>query len=206
MKNYFYTEPFPFLIVEDFYSPEELKLVWREFEFLLDGDKLKGPRETAAAEFSDGSVGKQNKGIFLDDVYRDRSTSNILTVNRKLFNCGLPNEISNISQVFKGIIDCNKDNTLLSYYENKDFYTPHRDCYCFTSLHWFYKKPKKFNGGDLYFPEFDIAITVENNKMILFPSAFTHGVTEVTMENSDVGKGYGRYCLSQFLYLDPTLR
>ena len=42
--------------------------------------------------------------------------------------------------------------------------------------------------------------------MILFPSAFTHGVTEVTMENSDVGKGYGRYCLSQFLYLDPTLR
>ena len=49
-------------------------------------------------------------------------------------------------------------------------------------------------------------ITVENNKMILFPSSFTHGVTEVTMENSDVGKGYGRYCLSQFLYLDPTLR
>ena len=41
-------KPFPYLIIEDFYDEEELGQVWRELEFLLDGNKLMGPEDTGA--------------------------------------------------------------------------------------------------------------------------------------------------------------
>lgn len=196
-------KPFPYLIIEDFYDEEELGRVWRELDFLLDGDKLMGPEDTGAASYSDGTPAKQNRGLFLDNLYTNRSISNILTVNRKLMKSGIMQEISKHSLLFKGLPDCNGDDTLVSYYENKDHYAQHRDIYNFTSLHWFFKEPKKFTGGDLSFHEFDVEIPCENNKMILFPSSIHHGVSEVKMEDSDVGKGLGRFCISQFFFIDP---
>lgn len=196
-------KPFPYLIIEDFYDEEELGLVWRELEFLLDGNKMLDPKDTGAA-MHNGNPAKQNKGVFLDKIYANRSISNILNVNRKLMKLGIFKEIEKHSLIFRGINDCNKDYTLVSYYENDDHYAPHRDIFNYTALHWFFKEPKKFTGGDLSFCEFDEEIPCENNKLILFPSAMLHGVSEVKMNDSDIGKGYGRFCISQFFYIDHS--
>jgi Rps23 Pro-64 3,4-dihydroxylase Tpa1-like proline 4-hydroxylase len=191
--------------MENFFTDSEESLIWKELEFLNSNKKLLGPEKTSSAELENGLFGKQNRGIFLDDVYSTRSLSNILEVNRKIFNINILQELSKLDYCFQGIVDCNQDHTLLSYYEHGGKYLPHRDSACFTILYWFYKEPKKFIGGELLFSDHNIKIEIANNKMILFPSSFTHEVSEVFMDDS-AGEGDGRYCISQFLTINPNKR
>ena len=62
----------------------------------------------------------------------------------------------------------------------------------------FYKKPKKFTGGELYFPKYDYTFDCPNNSTIIFPGWVEHGVNEVKIENSDYYDGYGRYAITSF--------
>ena len=75
--------------------------------------------------------------------------------------------------MFKGMLDCNHDDTLISYYEDSEYYKPHEDIFNFAKLTWFFKEPKKFEGGDLVFTEFGEIVKCENNKCIVFPSALS---------------------------------
>jgi Rps23 Pro-64 3,4-dihydroxylase Tpa1-like proline 4-hydroxylase len=203
MKIDIQTEPFPYIRILDFYSDEELKLIWEELEFILNDRIITGPEKTGTAS-KDGISLKKNKGVFLDNLYTDRNTSNILTINRKIFFkiTKISNESNN--WVFKnslGLVNC--DTTLISYYENSDHYKKHCDISAFTCLTWFYKKPKRFSGGDLSFPDFDMKIEVKDNSLILFPSGVEHEVSNVKMNPEDMGKKLGRVCMSQFMsYLD----
>ena len=70
----------------------------------------------------------------------------------------------------------NQHYTQLVYYENNDEYKSHRDCAQFTVLNWFYRKPKKFSGGNLYFEDFDLEIECLNNRTLIFPSVINHAV------------------------------
>jgi hypothetical protein len=81
IKNY---DPFPFLEIENMYSEDELKLIWQELEFLNQSDKLEKPEETGSASVN-GEILKKNTGLYLDDLYKTRNISNILTVNKNLF-------------------------------------------------------------------------------------------------------------------------
>ena len=78
-----YKKPFPHLILENFYDENELELIWEELKFYTKPNKL-----LEAKDFG-GVVGKTNShAIELDSVYlsKYRPLSNILTVNRKLFD------------------------------------------------------------------------------------------------------------------------
>ena len=80
--------PFPHLIIRDFYNQEELDLIWEELKFYTKPGKLLSAKDYL------GVVDRTNaKALFLDHVYRNndeglnyRNISNILTVNRKVFN------------------------------------------------------------------------------------------------------------------------
>lgn len=194
-----HTDPFPYIRIFDFYSDEELKLIWEELEFILNYRIIDGPEKTGTA-IQDGIILKQNKGIFLDNLYLDRNTSNILTINRNLF-LTIVNIINEYDfGIFNNSLRCiNWDTTLISYYENSDHYKKHYDISSFTCLTWFFKKPKKFSGGDLFFPNFNLKIEVEDNSLILFPSCVDHEVSEVKMNPEDMGKKLGRVCMSQFM-------
>ena len=77
-----YETPFPHLILHNFYNDEELKLIWEELDFYTKPNKLLDVKEYL------GVVDKTNaKAIYLDIVYpkKYRKLSNILTVNRKIF-------------------------------------------------------------------------------------------------------------------------
>ena len=63
---------------------------------------------------------------------------------------------------------------------------------------YFYKEPKKFTGGELFFPEYDYILESKNNSCIIFPSYFLHEVLQVKITDCDYYSGFGRYCMSQF--------
>jgi hypothetical protein len=194
------TSPFPYLKIENMYSDEELELIAEELNFLNYEDKLENPFDTNTARDSNGNSLKQNRGLFLDDLYKKREISNILKVNRKIFNCEYLDAYANLSFGYKSIKECNFDSTLISYYENSHYYKPHKDISMHTAVTWFFKEPKLFEGGNLYFNEYNEKIEIQHNMTIIFPSFLLHSVEEIKMKQN-IPFGYGRYCMTQFIQI-----
>ena len=196
LKGSAFKKPFPHLIFDNFYNQEELDLIWEELNFYTKPNKL-----FEAKDFG-GLVDKTNShAIILDSLYSSkfRSISNILTVNRKMFDPDIMSSFSKIHECCEGVIHANSDMTKVRYYHDKEYYEPHTDlAYQFLSFSYFYKEPKKFSGGDLFFPKHNFEYLCKNNSMIIFPGWVEHGVTEVSIDNSDYYDGYGRYCISNF--------
>lgn len=189
-------EPFHFITVDNIYDNEELNLIWKELDFIISGNKLHGGESTESAKDERGNILKNNKGVFLENVFFNRSYSNILTVNRKLF---VDEILQPKDSWFFSNQKYNSDTTLISYYEDGDYYHPHQDDVKITACTWFWKEPKLFTGGNLFFPEYGIQIGIQNNSAILFPSHIYHAVENVMMNEEDRGKGHGRICMSQFI-------
>ena len=72
----------------------------------------------------------------------------------------------------------------------------------FLAFSYFHKEPKKFKGGDLIFPRYNCQLECENNSMIILPGWVEHGVTKVSIEDSDYYDGWGRYSITSFLQFD----
>ena len=202
LKGNAFPDPFPHLILENFYNEEELNLVWDELKFYTKPGKLLEPKDFG------GVVDKTNShAIALDAVYINdkknnvnyRNLSNILTVNRKLF-------LPEILEPFAKIHDCcsiapmaSYDVTKIRYYHDEEYYDAHIDkTFQFLAFSYFYKEPKKFEGGELYFPDYDYEVPCTNNSMIILPGWVKHGVKKVSIKNSDYYDGWGRYCISSF--------
>ena len=189
-------EPFPHLIVENMYTEEELKLIWEELEFLNKPEKLQDPENYGASK-TEEKYNTNAKAIVLDWAYSNRNTSNILKINRKLFNYS--KIYSELSPYHIKFLYCNWDITKIRYYHDKEFYLPHCDAKFDTlACTYFYKEPKKFNGGELFFPEYEYTVECKNNSCIIFPSYFMHGVSEVKISDQNYYSGFGRYCMIQF--------
>ena len=197
----YYSEPFPYILIDDFYDQSELDLIWEELDYLCNPKRMgRSSVETGAATnvLSDGSVVsiKNTWDMFLDYFFTSRDSSNILEVNRKLFRQIINNHPH---WLFNHVDALNEDTTQILYYENNDEYKPHRDLARLTGITWFYREPKKFTGGNLRFPRFDMEIECKHNRVILFPSSIHHGVDKVSMEEKDMGKKLGRFTMTQFL-------
>lgn len=192
-----------FLVIDDFYTDEEQIDIWKELDFLTYDRKLMPPEETGTAhDLETGKPLKQNSAIFLDGIYARRELSNILTINRKLFSPEVIENFDGMDNCFKYIHHTNYDATLISYYEEKDYYKPHTDTSILTYLYWCHKEPKKFEGGDLLLPELNEGITYKNNRLVIFPSWRLHEVTPIKMiEEIEPNGGYGRYCITNFTYI-----
>ena len=196
------TEHFGYVIVDDYYDEIEQKEIWKELEYLTSPQILL-PAEHTGSATNNGSVLKNNSGIFLDHFYVDRNHSRILSLNKKIYN-------DKIDEAFVPLHPYNQvseyikyDLTLVSYYENCDYYKSHMDVAQFTALIWFFKEPKCFTGGEFKFSNYDDIIDLKNNRMILFPSWVMHEVSEVKMNEdieTDGYSTYGRYCISNFLF------
>jgi hypothetical protein len=192
-----FTGPFEHVIIENYYDHDELELMWKEIEFLTPN--LLNPEFTNSAT-ENGSSLKQGKGIFLEDVYKNRNLSYILRFNRKLWHPTILHELEKISPWWKSIRLCNKDYTLLNYYQNESFYKPHTDNSVITAISVLYKDEKNFDGGDLIFSEYNLTIPKLSNSLIIFPSQVFHSVSDIQMKNE--GNFGGRYSMAQFLYIN----
>ena len=145
----------------------------------------------------------------MDDLYRNyesnekgvdyRKISNILTVNRKLFECGVLDTFANIHGCVSIANKTNHDITKVRYYHDGEYYDPHTDkSTMFLAFSYFYREPKKFVGGDLEFPKYDFKLPCTNNSMVIFPGWVEHGVRKVKIKDSDYYDGWGRYAITSF--------
>ena len=208
LSAYASEKPFPHLIIDNFYNEKELELVWEELNFYTKPGKLLEAKDYG------GVVGYTNaKALMLDAVYKNysnnngnnyRNLSNILTVNRKLFTSGVLDAFANIHDCCCIANQSNSDTTKIRYYHNGEGYDPHTDKgFQFLAFSYFYKEPKKFTGGQLYFPKYDYEISCDNNSMIIFPGWVEHGVREVNIKDSDYFDGWGRYAITSFFGFKP---
>ena len=190
-----FEKPFPYMIIYDFYNEDELNLIWEELNFYTK------PKKLLEAKDYGGVIGGTNaKALCLDQIYKDnRYLSNILTVSRKLFNEDILKAIQGMGGEFTIAPYANFDITKIRYYHDQEYYEPHTDrIYHFLGFSYFYKEPKKFNGGELYFPDHEFEYTCENNSMIIFPGWVKHGVKKISINDSDYFDGYGRYAITSF--------
>ena len=194
-----YKEPFPHLIIENLYDEEELELIWKELDFYTYPGKL-----LEAKNFG-GVVDKTNShAIILDELYNPSAigvVSNIMRINQenKEYFADYAEKFSKIHDCCSGTLGWNKSTTKVRYYHNGEYYEPHRDTYYIWLLFtYFYKEPKKFTGGDLFFPDYDYEYNCNHNSAILIPGWVKHGVREVKIDNSDYYDGYGRYAVTIF--------
>lgn len=207
-----------YTIVYDFYSPDELSAIWTEFARLGREQVLSANPEDTAGAYEDKLLIaldprqlnykkyiKLNYGRFLDEIYAaDRKRSALLTFNQNVVRhdpdykaamTGGDNPFNNY------LFHITYYTTLLNYYEQNHYYAPHIDGCCLTAISYFWKEPKRFDGGDLSFPDFsDHPVPLENNSVLIFPSFQKHAVTAVNLkEGVPAGELNGRFAVSQFL-------
>jgi len=196
----FEVDKLPVAVIDDFYDKEAEKKIWNEILFLSSGDKMHDPGDTGTAfdldEHGNQIWAKKNKGLFLDEIYLDRNISDILRENRKIFDPEIHNHLIDYNPIFRHLTNVNKDCTLLSYYEDSDYYNPHVDDAAVTIISWFFKHPKQFTGGSLVF-ENKLDIECVYNRTVIFPSILKHAVTPVSIDEQYKNKNYGRYTLTQ---------
>ena len=190
-------EPIPFLIIDNTYTKKEQVKIFRELDFL--SEKLLTPEQTGSAKNNKGEI-KKNAGLFLDTLYDNRSVSDILTVNRKIFSQEVKDEVSKCHYAYNLYRRTNYDITLISYYDDLSSYFSHTDNCLITSLTWFFKTPKNFTGGEFTFTDFNKQVELKNNRTVIFFGRFKHEVSEVKIKDKGVPFS-GRFTISQFSHI-----
>ena len=199
MKVQYINEPFPYIIVDDHYNDEQQDLIWKELDYFTHPSRMESSKvsdaklDDSAKDMTTGESLKNNYVVWLDDLFPDRSYSNILRVTQLNPDIIIPH-----GHWYYNFRTVGKYYTQVLYYQNGNEYKPHYDISVYTSLTWFYKEPKAFTGGDLIFPEFDIKVDLQYNRTIIFPGPLLHQATPLNMKESDLN-GMGRYCISQFI-------
>jgi len=194
---------FPFLIIDNWCTKEEESLVWKELDYFLSFSKDTIPR---AENGKDVARDKEEKSLakgyrfYLDTYFtnKGRKFSHILNLNYKFQHLKFHSLIENTCSIGRLFKKTNNNTTMLTYYENEDYYKEHFDISYFTSLVWFFKNPKNFDGGELNFPEINTTINLKNNRMLFFPSYYFHQVKPIKFLNKNKELGYGKFTISNF--------
>lgn len=184
------------IILDNFYEQHEYDAILNECLFLSKENKLLPPEKTGQLTPNM----KSNSGIFIDVVYSNRNFSDILKYNRKIFNPSLVQQLIDIDIIFRQIKNSNKDNSLLSYYSQNDYYKSHHDESNITVISWFFKEPKSFKGGNLFFEDDEnLSVECKNNRTVIFPSFLRHAVGPVEISAEMNNKQFGRFSLTQLI-------
>jgi len=196
---------FPFIVIDDWYTPNEEKAVWKELDFFstTPRENIDRAENTIVARNLDGSSKSKAYRFYIEEFYKKRKLSPIINCMYKQISPEFHNIISDCMPYARSFLSSNGDSTLLSYYEENDHYEPHHDTFAWTCLIWMVKEPRLFNGGDFKLNETDIEIKLKNNRMVMFPSCYLHSVSPVKFHTQPKEIGYGRYTITHFYYGVP---
>jgi Rps23 Pro-64 3,4-dihydroxylase Tpa1-like proline 4-hydroxylase len=197
MKINVHTEPFHYITVENLWTEKEHKEMFEEILLFESKGLFGAPEKSQSAKDTKGNVLKRNRAEFFDSIWGNTDYSHVLTHNQKIANVFEDDEVKK-SWYFKDL-GVNHYTTLVSYYENSDYYKSHRDDAIVTVLNYFFKEPKRFEGGEIIFTDYDLKFQVTNEITIIFPSNIKHEVSEIYLDKKYEGKGLGRFCMNQFL-------
>ena len=188
--QHFQLEKFFYAQIDNLYTKEELQLMQKEIEFL---ETIKqSPEHTSSAYGKDGKVLKTGSGIFIDCIYTNRSTSKLLTFNRKLFSDDLVDKLTETNCVYKHIQNSDRDTTLINFYGPAEQYKEHCDKTVFTAVTFF--GIGSFSGGNLCFTEHDVLINPVIGRTVIFPGFALHKAEPII---ADIGNY--RVTMAQFI-------
>lgn len=155
---------------------------------------LLDPEQTGTATNPDGTIAKQNSGIYFHQIYTPQfapCSPTTMMVDQILSQVKQMQFTPN--SVFEAIHCANSFDVLFSAYKNGDHYKPHRDSSKLTMIAWV--SGQDFDGGDLYLPDFDYTIPYRQNLAFIFPSYYVHQVTPISTDKNS----FVRYCASAFI-------
>ena len=198
MEVIYHEERIPFVVIDDFYDENEQSEIMVELDYLCTERRLIPPFEDKSGA-SNNYRNVKNVGCqYLESFYQQRKHSNILTITERLFvDC--VDIIDNHPHWYFDLSNINSHTTHILYYEDSNEYPPHRDTCRFTIVTYFYREPKKFEGGDLQFPDHQVQVECVNNRIVVFPSMLHHRSTPVRMLENDTQTKNGKFCITHFL-------
>ena len=191
------TKTLPYLVVDNYFSEIEVRSMLNELHTLRPKMEYQEP------EIYDGTDPidtKKNRSISLDSVYNSREDSYIMRTLHNIYqDKHLEKKLKSLSWFYDAINHVNLDSTFASYYENSDYYKRHKDISVISIMYWLWEEPKSFEGGDIYFPDFDEKISVKRNRFVIMPSSTSHEVDSIKYVGDE--EGMGRYSIIKFLYI-----
>jgi len=198
---------FPFLIVDNWYNEEEEKKVWKELDFYSSQDlnDVERAETSVVARYKDGKAKSKAFRYYLDAWYSDEG-SDISHINKFTYKFRLPEfhkMLEPCVPYYRSFGVTNRTSSLISYYEENDYYESHFDSFMWTCLIWYFKEPKQFEGGDFGFPESGYTVKLKHNRMVMFPCCYNHQVTPVKFITPPKETGLGRYTITHFHYTIP---
>lgn len=195
------------VVIDNWYTSQEYEAIFNECRFIVDYGRDPSDQHAGSAKSPNGTLLKNNRSIFIDDLFREWNKSVINSLSYKKYNEEFINQLVTIDPIYSALFDTNQHSCLVSYYEDSGYYKPHYDTAAFTLLTWVYDDPKSFTGGDLYLrPHRDKSIIEANiecisNRAVIFPSYMLHEVTQINMESQYRNQKKGRFTISQFSHL-----
>ena len=193
----------PHIIIDNWYTPEELKDVWKELELYNTV-----PKEDVEKATDEGVPVATKKGKAMSNAYRfhlwdyytqrGRDISPIIRAQYKLRSKEFHDLVLEAMPLHhNNFVNTNYDTTFVGYYDKGKYYKPHHDSVQFTCLIWLYKEPKQFFGGNTKICPIDKTIECISNRMLFFPSYLQHEVSEVKSKK-EIEFGNGRYGITHF--------
>ena len=195
---------FPYLYIDDWYTPEEEKLIWTELDFYTNTSTLHRAEDDPTTGYhDDGSSRSQAWRVFCEGLYMNpesaHSASHFLRLQKsKILSNKVKMAMEEAGPVFRMFGVTNQSTAMINYYENDDYYDAHTDAYMISSFCWFYRTPKAFTGGDITFTDSGATTECKHNRMIVFPSYYMHSVDPIKMKEENLEMGLGRYSLVHF--------
>ena len=194
---------YPFVVIDNWYTPNEEKAVWKELDFFsaTPRENIERAETGVVARYKDGTSKSQAYRFYIEEFYKKRTLSPIINCMYKQRTNEFHKILEDNCQPYaRSFLTSTADSSLLSYYEEKDYYEPHHDIFSWTCLVWMVREPRLFDGGDFKINEPDVEIKLKNNRMIMFPSCFLHSVSPVKFHTRPKEIGYGRYTITHFYY------
>lgn len=185
------------VVIDNWYTKDELKKVYKELDFYTDRDKLVTQHGNVAVK--DGRDQADCFRVNLNSYYTQegQKLSNILTLMHKVRETKFHDHITKVCGIYNGFRNTSRSSSMIAYYEDTQYYEPHTDTCKYSMLIWINKEPKKFTGGDLILPDLKTKIECRNNRLVLFPGMVFHEVTEIKMKGK-YKLGDGRWCIVHF--------
>jgi hypothetical protein len=197
------------IVIDNFYSENQLKEIMIELKWLTKKDILLGPEQLHTAETITGGYAAKKNGVFLETVFANWQHSALIKHAMANFTKeDVKKTIQEYNSLYRLIYSCDTRAHLLSYYENGGFYAGHSDATVFTILNWFSTLPQQFTGGNMtLFSSNSSAVAdieFKNNRVLIIPGCAVHEVKEIK-SNVEEYSGDGRYCNAIFLTMraDP---
>lgn len=208
MKPTYHDPLVPHILIEDFLSPDDLKVFNEDFYKMY-------PFASAGSIVRDGERGIVDKSFKARKEFEiypqtDEHKLRIPQIwHRNLWSDELRRFYANQSGLFAYMNVTSSDMLLGAFYGEGDFYQTHADLSIFTAV-FFHQNEANFDGGDFMLgtvTEWNrgeaifVRIPYKCNKLLIFPSRFIHHAEPVTKSNVSGLDGL-RLCTQNFLGFD----